>query len=187
MRKLLLLLFTSLSLFAFSQSDSLDIKSNTLNFGSKNDSYFLKESVIIGKHSDVEFVNFYITNILTGEKRAALIINSTTGGWTSPLHTERTGAIDSDEIDFCIKCLNYGKDNLINTKPDNYTELVFTSRDLATIGMYYEIGNFSKWNLIFRTGYYSRRPVKSINIKNIDKIIELFILSKSGIDEFLKP
>lgn len=179
----LFLLFTQI---IYAQNDSLKTNSNTIKFINDNNNFYLKEYYTIGKQSGVEFINLYVTNIPTKEKRACLLISSLSGDWTSANRIEYEGAIDSDEMQSCLNSLIYFRDNLKDRKPDTYTELIYISRDFVNVGAYYEIGSFAKWNIFFRTNRFYRDSFKSINVKHIDKIIDLFSQSKAGIDLFLK-
>lgn len=142
-----------------------------------------KEYVVIGKESGVEFQNLYITNISTKELRGTLVIKVTLGDWFWGTERELENTISTHEIEDCIKSLQYIKNDVLNTTPESYTELIYRTNSGVTIGAYYQIGSFQKWNIVLGTRYSLNNSSKTINIKNIDKLIELFIKSKKELDK----
>ena len=137
----------------------------------------------IGNIGKVAFQTLVITDITTGEKTGALRLEAyqvlTTNSQTF------IGTLDYDEISGCIKSLEYIKNNLLNTTPDNYTEFDFKTKDHASVGAFYSV-NENKWTLYIKTRDYISASLKAIKAKEIDTLISLFTAAKDNLSTKLQ-
>lgn len=174
MKNLFLLLFL-LPILSYSQDKEPESKSKTIEFTRKEGALIQKEFETIGKSSGVTFKNIYLTDLSTKQVVSALRIeNSYYIGSGSTV--DYVGTLDSDELDGCIKALNYIKDNLLPTSPLLYTEIEYKSRDGVSIGAYY---SDNTWKLFIQTKSYTQKSLSVIKLIDLDNIIANFKLAKS--------
>lgn len=175
---LLLLLFTPL--FAHSQeSKEPESKSKTIEFANREGSLYQKEFEEIGKTGGLTFKNIYITDLTSQQTISALRLeNSHYIGSGSSI--DYVGTLDSDELEGCIKSLNYLKENLIPTKPTLYTEVEYKSRDGILIGAYCSKG---EWKLFVQTKSYTQKSLTVLKVIELDNLINNFIIAKSKLKQ----
>lgn len=173
--KKMLLLILFLPLLAYSQEKEPESKSKTIEFTSKEGALYQKEFEDIGKVGGVSFKNIYITDLIGKRVISALRIeNSYYIGSGSSI--DYIGTLDADELEGCIKALNYLKDNILSTTPTLYNEIEYKSRDGVLIGAFSSKGS---WTLFIQTKSYTQKSLTSIKVGEIDSLINNFVLAKS--------
>jgi len=174
MKKLLILLFL-LPMLAYSQEKEPESKSKTIEFTNKEGAFYQKEFEDIGKIEGVSFKNIYITDLIENRVISALRLENSyyIGSGSS---VDYIGTLDADELEGCIKTLDYLKENILATSPSLYTEIEYKSRDGVLIGAYTSKG---LWTLYIQTKSYTQKSLTRIKISEIDKLINNFVLAKS--------
>lgn len=171
MKRLLLLLLITFSLGAYAQEQEPASKSKTIAFLSKDGSLLKKEYYDIegGKVSGVDFQNIIITDEITKEKVGALRI--ATSYYSSALKNSETfiGTLDYDELDACIKSLEYMNDNIIRKIPDTYTECEYSSRDGIRMNVFWS--SKKKWAFMIQTKSYTNRSTQYLDITSLPVVI----------------
>lgn len=188
MKKVLLLLslcfFFTLSVNAqATKAQAPESKSKTVEFLDKDGQFILKDFYDLSAIQGIKNQVLIITDILSNKKIGCLRI--TTSYYSSIGTDDYIGTLDSDELDACIKCLQYIKDNIVNTTSENYKEIGYTSRDNLQIGAYYNSKN-SKWIVYVQTKGYTSRSLKSVDSDKIDNLIGVFTAAKNLIAEKTK-
>ncbi len=189
MKKILTLLCLSCCLYTnvtaqTAKAQVPESKSKTVEFLDRNGQFLLKDFYDLDPIQGVKNQVLVITDILSNKKIGCLRI--TTSYYTSSLGTDDyIGTLDSDELDACVKCLQYIKDNVIGSTSDNYKEIGYTSRDNLQIGAYYS-SKSSKWVVYVQTKGYTSRSMKVIDSEKIDNLITVFNTAKNLIIEKTK-
>lgn len=171
MKKLILTLFISVLVFSVAsaqQAPEPESKSKTIEFLSKDGSFLLKDFLSSTKIDGLDFQVLIITNIKDNSKIGCLRLT------TKYIDDTYIGTLDEDELDACILCLTYIKDNLLNTAPTNYTEVEYSTRDGVEFGAYYTIDknpSKNKWNIYAKTKSYTWRSRENINPENLSDVI----------------
>lgn len=185
MKKILfvLVLITFFASFIYAQEDAdKEITlSKTAEFSKKNGTFIKKEFQKIGSIDDVSFTNIYFKDLLTNEKISALRLQ--TSYVSSGDYSYYKGILDSDELDVCIKCFNYIKDNCIGPPSEFYTEIFYNSRDGVSIGAFYENNKKHEWTIFVKTESYTNHSLKKIKQENLPDLISLFTSAKNAMIE----
>ena len=85
------------------------------------------------------------------------------------------GTLDSDELDACIKSLQYIKDTLLPSAPTVYTEAEYKTNDGVKFGAYYAK---DKWTAFIYTKGYTSRSAEFLGVDNLDSFITVMQQSK---------
>lgn len=183
MKKFLLSLFIccfAIGITNAQQTAEPESKSKTVEFLSKDGSFLLKDFLASTKVDDIDFQVLIITNIKDNSKIGCLRLT------TRYIDDTYIGTLDADELEACIQCLTYIKDNLLNTSPANYTEVEYSTRDGVEFGAYYTIDKNpakNKWHIYAKTKSYTWRSQESISPENLDAIIEQLQQARNTIVE----
>lgn len=154
-------------------------KSETVRFLNRLDTFIKKEYVLIGKQNGIEFTNVYLTDVITGEKISSLNIGTPSATSLLDRTINHKGIIDKDDVIRCIENLKFIRSNVINTNPDTYTEYSYITKNYVGISLYITTEKFAKWNIVIQPESYNINSSKQINIKDLDKIIDIFEKSYS--------
>ena len=171
MKKLVLLLLLIIPIGLSAQGEKeRPSKSKTIMFQEKSGIILEKKFYDIEdeKVQGVAFQNIIVTDLSTGEKQGALRLK--TSYYSKTLNNSETyiGTLDYDELDACIKSLEYMQQNIINQTPDTYTECEYKSRDGVTISVF---SGKKGWTIYLRTKDYTSRSVEYVNIDKLPAII----------------
>ena len=183
MKKLLLSLFIccfAMSIANAQQTAEPESKSKTVEFLSKDGSFLLKDFLESTKVDNIDFQVLIITNIKDNSKIGCLRLTTKYNDDTF------IGTLDADELDACIQCLTYIKDNLLNTAPTNYTEVEYSTRDGVEFGAYYTIDknpSKNKWHIYAKTKSYTWRSRENISPENLVAVIEQLQQARNTIVE----
>lgn len=185
MKKLILFLFLAVFIYpAISQVNAPESKSKSVEFSARSGSLIKKDFYKLNCNlKGVLFEVLTMKDINKNEKMACLRI--TTSSYSSGGGTESfVGTLDTDELDACIKSINYIKDSLMNTLPAVYTECEFKTNDNVRFSAFYsEKSAFNSdkvWNITIKTTYRSASSV-FFSIEKIDDLLAVLIDAKSTI------
>lgn len=149
------------------------------------DGYLLKKEFYdIGKVAGIEFQNIVITDIATGTKRGALRIS--VDSYSSLGTTTYTGTLDYNEIDGCIKSMEYIQSNILTNIPTTYTECIYKTKDGVSFGAY--MSNSRKtpeWIVFVQTKDYTIKSHKHFSAEQIGEVIRILYKSIQNLNENL--
>jgi len=188
MKKLLLLtmLFT-ISLICYSQekqSERLpETKSKSVEFMSKDGTFMKKQFYDLGKIKGLRCEVMIITDVVNQKKVGCLRLETSySSSYTSDTYI---GTLDYDEIDACVKSLNYILNDVLPSHPDTYTETQYKSRDGVKFGTYYT-KKTDKWTAFVYTKDYNSRSAEFFDSSNITALIQVMEDAKKMILEKIK-
>ena len=186
MKKYLVLLVTlMLSMTSFAQDSKKEFKSesNSVEFMSKNGTFICKDFFDLPSVKKIEFQVLIMTDLVENTKMGCLRLIT---HYKASYGTETyIGTLDYDEIDACIQCLEKLNNNIINTTPNNYVEVEYTTKDGVEIGAYYSVPK-AKWTAYVYTKNYTADSAEYINSEIIVKIIDTLTQAKAMIEEKIK-
>lgn len=181
MKKVLLLLsvlFFSISVFAQAKEDVPASKSTTIEFLNSQGSLIIKEFYDLPKVKGVECQVLIATDVVNGSKLGCLrLITTYSSSYSSDTYI---GTLDYDELDACVKSLQYIKDTLIPSTPLVYTEVEYKTKDGVELGAYY---SKNKWKAYVYTKDYTSRSAEYLDASNIDAFISVMNQAKNLISE----
>ena len=197
MKRILLLLLCMPIIYTYAQEEEKEVEyksnSHSVSFMSREGISLKKEFYSLGQIGNTGFIELEVlllTEILIPEK-TGVIDNKI--GCLRILNTaklDRTpityiGTLDYDELDACIKLLEYFKDNTLNKKQDTQTEYMYQTRDKVTVGFSYGYDR-GRWNIFTQTKHYTSKSIQFANISNLDDMIAKFKTALDLIDNFMK-
>ena len=168
---ILLLTLIIFSLNTFAQEEKPASKSKAILFQQKEGSLLKREFYDVeGKKVGVGFQALVVTDEITAEKIGALRIK--TYYYSSALKNSETfiGTLDSDELDACIKSLEYMSETIITQTPNTYTECEYKYRDGVSITVFSTSDN-TKWQIAIQTKSYTNRSTSYLKISSLPEII----------------
>jgi hypothetical protein len=169
--------------FAQEISDKEKTDSKALEFMSNGSSLIKKEFYDLKSVKGVKCQVLIITNILQNSKMGCLRLETRyTGYSTSDTYI---GTLDYDEIDDCIKSINYIKDNLLISTPSVYTETEYRTRDRIEVGAYYNEKQ-SVWKAYVYTKSYTSRSAEYFDASSLASLAEVMEQAKIMIEEKTK-
>ncbi len=161
-------------------------ESKAIAFLEKNGTLIKKEYYDIEavKVDGVSFENIILTDLLTKEKVGALRLE--TYYYYPSLNKQETyiGTLDYDEIDACIKSLEYIYENITKTVPSTYTECVYSSRDGVSISTFWREKK-NCWEIALKTKKYISNSETYLKIDSILHIILNLNNAKAQLKELL--
>lgn len=126
-------------------------------------------SCVIKQFYDIQTVNgvkcqaVIMNNILDGEKRGGLCLKcNLSNGYVNNTYMR---VLSYDELEDCIRSLEYFSDTLFTSTPLKYTEAKYCSKNYVIFGAYYKN---SKWNpyIIVDGSFYGHKFLTTENIKS---------------------
>lgn len=130
------------------QNATEELNSKTLEFLEKDGTLIRKEFYPLGKVGITEYEVLVITDLISNKKIGCMRLK--TSFVTSYSSNTNIGTIDYDEIEDCIKSINYIHTSITNSKPEMYTEFEYKTRDNVEIGAFYQ-ENKSNWRAYVQT------------------------------------
>lgn len=147
---------------------------------SKDGALIKTEFYDLGNVKGIKCDLLIITDEVNQNKMGCIRLNST---YSSSYSTDTyIGNLDFDEIDACVKSLNYIVSNILPSNPTRYTEIEYTSRDGVKLGAYYE-QNKLKWSAYVYTKDYTIRSAVFFDSSNITELKNILENAKSMISE----
>lgn len=118
-----------------------------------------------------------VTNLKTNEKTGGLRITAIFSymiGNTSKTD-EYVAHLDPDDISECVSFMKKASAEYINTAPEKYTELVYSTSDGFLIGCFYDTNEKSPvWKVFLQTKSYTDRSFVAIDKDDLPVLIEDF-------------
>lgn len=143
-------------------------KSTTVEFLAKDGTLLQKDFYPLGAVKGVDCEVLIITDVLDGTKVGCVRLETT---YRSQYSSDTyIGTLDADELDACIQSLNYIKNDVLNTKPDNYVEFTYSTKDGVRIGAFYNQTK-ATWTTYVRTKSYTSRSAEYFSSDNLDTLI----------------
>lgn len=135
-----------------------------------------KHLVNLGKVRVVNFQILTLTDLISNIKESGVRLETEyVKGYTSP----KIAFLDKDEVDGLIKSINIIKTKVLNTTPENYTEVIFTSRSGFTFGCFFSEG---KWTIFMKFGKFGSDNSVYFPANELDAIVEVLQQAKQKID-----
>ncbi|MCQ2227154.1 MAG: hypothetical protein MJZ01_04485 [Bacteroidales bacterium] len=175
------ILFVISLLIAFSSSLFAQEKSGSkaVEFMSCRDNLLIKEYHNLVGPSDMDFQVLIVTNHDTGKKLGCMKIEKSNGSETF------SGTIDYEEIDACIKSIDYVKTTIMTAAPKVYSEASFRTLDGVSFSAFYVEKN-KKWSAGFNIVENNYRSGITLDLATLETLKNAFVVAKSKIEELLK-
>lgn len=187
MKNLLLfivLMLVCTSSFSQEKKEEEKSKSEVVEFLQKDGVLLEKNFFDIGKVSGVKFQTIVITDLISKKKVGALRIE--TSHYSSIGTDTYIGTLDFDEIDACLKSLEYIKTNILPTTPTVYTECEYKTKDGVKMGVFWSEGKKeAAWSLYIQTKSYTNRSNAFISNDKLDEIMDMMKKSADNLKENL--
>lgn len=181
-KTILLILLALVPMFIFAQEGKeTESKSKAVEFSKKDGTLLRKEFYDIGSVKGIEFQVLIMTDELSKEKLGALRIK--TSYYSSVGTDDYVGTLDFDEIDACLKSLEYIQNTIITSTPATYTECGYSTKDNVEIGTY--SSEKKGWVVYIQTKGYTTRSLKFVDLKEFPKVIKYITSAKSKIQELV--
>ena len=95
-------------------------------------------------------------------------------------------AIKREELDKLVTFLNYGKNKLIQTTPENTTMAYFSAASECSVQFTYDTMAIKKnWAIVIKTNYIEKAAAISLGVKELDSLIKCIEDSIAQIDSFV--
>lgn len=181
LRKIFLVIALFCATLAPAQTQEQKSESKTIEFLAKAGSLLQKDFYDVGEAGGIKCQILIITDKVNGIKRGCLRVEH------YDYRSENTyiGTLDSDEIDACIKSLDYLINEAFATTPEVYTELEYRTRDGVQFGAYYDHEK-KGWHPYAKTKSYTDRSQVFPNIENFTKLVDVIKSAKPLLAEKLK-
>lgn len=183
MKKLLLLIMVMLctSTIYSQEEKETTSKSKSVEFLAKGGSLISKEFYDIKKVKGVNCQVLILTDIVANKKMGCLRLETS---YTSRVSTDTyVGTLDEDEIDACIKSLEYISSTILPSTPETYTEIQYNSRDGVKFGAY---SKKDKWSTFVYTKSYTSRSAEFFDSSNLSELINTLKQAKEMIEGKIK-
>lgn len=158
-------------------------ESKTLEFMSEGSSLIKKEFYDLGSVKGVKCQVLIVTNLLQNTKLGCLRLETTYPSYSSS--DTYIGTLDYDEIDDCIKSIDYIKNNILTSIPDIYTETQYSTRDNIQVGAYYSEKKAS-WTAYVYTKAYTSRSAAFFDSTSLAALVAVMTKAKIMIEEKIK-
>lgn len=173
-------LMISATTFAQDKASEDKTESKTLEFMSRGSSLIKKEFYDLEAVKGVKCQVLIVTDLLENKKIGCLRLETTyTGYSTSDTYI---GTLDYDEIDDCIKSINYIRENILTSTPETYTETEYSTRDNIEVGAYYNEKKLS-WTAYVYTKSYTSRSAEYFDASSLSSLVAVMTKAKNMIAE----
>lgn len=170
---------------SFAQQKDEESTSTTLQFMKASGSFLVKEFYDLATVKGVECKVLIITDVVSNKKIGCMRLETNYRSSYNSTPDTYVGTLDADELDACIRSLNYLKDNLLSTEKEAYTEAEYKSRDKVTIGAYYDVSK-KTWTAYVQTKSSSTRSMKFFDTENLEALSAEMAKAKDMIREKTK-
>lgn len=165
---------------SFAQDVKNESKSKSIEFMAECGNLIKKEFYDLPGIKGITNQVLIITDVLSGKKIGCMRIE--TSYYNGRSSDSYVGTLDYEELDACIKSLTYIKDELLQTKPEVYTETEYKTLDNLKLGAYYSEEK-NKWMAFIYTKGYTSRSAEFIDSSNIVTFINIMNQAKAMIAE----
>lgn len=173
MKKFLLLIVLMMPIALFAQEQKEKSSSKTVEFLSKDGSFFKKEfydqPTVGGSYNKIDCQVLIITDMKSNEKRGCLRL--TTHYPTNSGNDDYIGTLDPDELDACVMCLEKIQSDITPSTPITYTEAEYKTRDGVQIGTYWNKRK-NEWIIYVQTKSYTSRSMSTVDTSNLPSLIQ---------------
>ena len=163
------------SAFGFAQNSVNDI-SNTELFSQIDGTLIKTEYVEIGKLK-TSVLEVIIHNDLINNKRITGVKFSYDNGVKTVNAQTRVVFIDKDEVDALIKSIQIIKEQILPSKENHYTEVLFKTRGGFEAGCFFSLKN-NQWNGYMNFVKNSRESYILLELPDFDVLMELLRQAK---------
>lgn len=170
---------------AFAQSakdDAEKTTSKTLEFLAKDGSFNVKEFYDLGTVKGIQCQVLIITNVVKNEKIGCLRVEKDYYSSYSSSSDSYIGTLDYDELDACIKSIDYIKETLLPSQPEVYTESQYKTRDNVQVGAYFDTKK-KTWTAFMYTKGHTSRSAAFFDSSNLTELSEIMARAKEMIKE----
>ena len=165
------------------QNATEESNSKTLEFMKKDGTLIQREFYPLGKVKGVECEVLVITDLISKKKIGCMRLKTSySSSYSSDTYI---GTLDYDEIDACIKSINYINTSVINSKPEMYTEVEYKTRDKVEVGAFYQ-ENKSNWRAYVQTKSYTNRSMEFFAASELTELASKMTQAKAIIEENTK-
>jgi hypothetical protein len=179
MKKLFLLLLL-LPMVVYSQEKEPETKSKSIEFMSKDGAFIKKEFYDLGKIKGVTCQVLILSDMVAQKKVGCLRLETS---YISQYSSDTyVGTLDSDELEACIKSLNYLVSEILPSQPTIYTEAEYKTRDGVRFGAFNDLKK-GKWSAFVYTKSYTSRSAEFFDSTNISELIKIMEAAKVMIAE----
>ena len=179
MKKLVLILsilFLSFNGFAQAKEEIPSSQSAAVEFLNTQGSLIVKEFYDLSKVKGTECQVLILSDIINNTKSGCLRLKT---NYSSLSSDSNIGVLDYDELDACIKSLQYIKETLLPSIPLVHTEVEYKTKYGVVLGAYF---SKNKWEVyVCINGYTSRSA--DLDTDNIDSLISIMTQAKTLIAE----
>lgn len=151
---------------SYAQQKEEESASTTLQFMKTSGSFLVKEFYDLATIKGVECKVLIITDVVSGTKMGCMRLETTYRSSYNSSPDTYIGTLDYDELDACIRSLNYLNDNLLPNQKETYTEAEYKSRDKVTIGAFFDEDK-KAWTAYVQTKSYTSRSMKFFDSDNL--------------------
>lgn len=178
---LFLLLLATISFAQQQKEKELESTSKALQFMDKDGACIIKEFYDLESIAGVKCQVLIITDAVANKKIGCLRLET----YSSRTDDTYIGTLDFDEIDACVKSLDYLKNTLLTSVPKVYTEAEYKSRDKVSIGAFYSDSK-KEWSAFVQTKSYTSRSMKFFDSETLEKLKEQMVKAKEIIAQKTK-
>ena len=176
---ILLLVFTSSSFIIAQSAENKEVSSSkAVEFLKSNGTLIIKEFYDLPKVESVECQVLIIRDVVSNRDMGCLRLETKYYSSYSKSTDSYIGTLDFEEIDACIKSLNYIKNDLLTSVPATYTEVEYKTRDNLKLGAYY---GDKGWKAFIYTQGHTSRSAEFLNSTSIDSLISVLNEAKQMI------
>lgn len=176
------LLCCSLAFAQPAQIDEEKTTSKALQFLAKDGSFNLKEFYDLGTVKGIQCQVLIITDVVRNEKIGCLRVEKDYYSSYSSSSDSYIGTLDFDELDACIKSINYIKETLLPSQPEVYTESQYKTRDNVQVGAFYDTKK-KTWTAFMYTKGHTSRSAAFFDSSNLTELAEIMVRAKDMIKE----
>lgn len=154
--------------------------SKAIKFLNSNGTLIIKEFYDLPKVESVECQVLIMKDIVNNRDLGCLRLETKYYSSYSKSEDSYIGTLDFEEIDACIKSLNYIKNDLLSSVPTTYTEVEYKTRDNLKLGAFY---GDKGWSAYIYTQGHTSRSAEFLNSSSIDSLISVLNSAKQMIIE----
>lgn len=166
--------------FAQNEADVDKTESKSLEFMSRGSSLIKKEFYDLGYVKGLKCEVLIITDLQSKEKLGCLRLETTYSGYSTV--DTYIGTLDYDEIEDCIRSINYLKDSILPSTPETYTETTYSTRDNIKVGAFYNQKKTS-WTAYVYTKSYTSRSSEFFDSASLSLLVDKMTTAKNMIAE----
>ena len=157
--------------------------SKTLEFMAKDGTLIQREFFQLGKVKGVECEVLIIKDVVSNKKIGCLRLKTRySSSYSSDTYI---GTLDYDEIDACVKSINYIIESVTPSTPERYTEIEYRTRDKVEVGAFYQEKS-SSWRAYVQTKSYTNKSMEFFAATELSELAAIMNRAKVIIEENTK-